>query len=109
MNPENLKNFELPLETVQTFCDRWQITEFALFGSVLRDDFNPDSDIDVLVTFAPNAQRGLTETIQMQAELQTLLGRKVDFIVKAAIERSQNWLRRKNILNSAQVVYAARQ
>ncbi len=86
---------------------RWQITEFALFGSVLRDDFRPDSDIDVLVTFSPTAQRGLTETLQMRDELQTLFGRKVDFIVKAAIERSENWLRRQNILESAQVIYAA--
>jgi len=94
---------------IRLFCDRWQITEFALFGSVLRDDFNNNSDIDILVTFAIDAKRGLTETIQMQDELQTLFGRKVDFIVKTAIERSQNWLRRKNILTSAQVIYATRQ
>jgi predicted nucleotidyltransferase len=103
-----LKTIELPMEQIQEFCDRWQITEFALFGSVLRDDFRPDSDIDVLVTFAPTAKRGLSETLQMKDELQALLGRKVDFIIKAAIERSDNWLRRKNILESAQVIYAAR-
>lgn len=102
------KAIELPIEQIQTFCDRWQITEFALFGSVLRDDFRPDSDIDVLVTFAPEAKRGLSETLQMKDELQTIFGRNVDFIVKAAIERSENWLRRKNILESAQVIYATR-
>jgi uncharacterized protein len=102
-----LKTIELPIEQIQNFCDRWQITEFALFGSVLRDDFRPDSDVDVLVTFAPEAKRGLSETLQMKDELQTIFGRKVDFIVKAAIERSENWLRRKNILESAQVIYAA--
>lgn len=102
-----LRTIELPIEQIQNFCDRWQITEFALFGSVLRDDFHPDSDIDVLVTFAPEAKRGLSETLQMKDELQTIFGRKVDFIVKAAIERSENWLRRKNILESAQVIYAA--
>ncbi|MCY7282762.1 MAG: nucleotidyltransferase family protein [Cyanobacteria bacterium CAN_BIN43] len=104
------------MEQIQEFCallrryrkGRWQITEFALFGSVLRDDFRPDSDIDVLVTFAPTAKRGLSETLQMKDELQALLGHKVDFIIKAAIERSDNWLRRKNILESAQVIYAAR-
>lgn len=90
------------------FCDRWQITEFALFGSVLRDDFRPDSDIDVLVTFAPNAKRGLSETLQMKDELQAMFDRNIDLIVRAAIERSENWLRRKNILESAQVIYAAR-
>jgi uncharacterized protein len=103
-----LKGIELPTEQIQNFCDRWQITEFALFGSVLRDDFRPDSDIDVLVTFAPEAKRGLSETLQMKDELQTIFGRKVDFIVKAAIEHSENWLRRKNILESAQVIYATR-
>ncbi len=104
-----LQTIELPIAQIQQFCDRWQIIEFALFGSVLRDDFRPDSDIDVLVTFAPDAKRGLSETLQMKDELQTLFGRKVDFIVKAAIERSQNWLRRKNILESAKVIYATRQ
>jgi predicted nucleotidyltransferase len=103
-----LKNLELPMERIRAFCDRWQIIEFALFGSVLRDDFRPNSDIDVLVTFAPEAKRGLSETLQMKDELQTIFGRKVDFIVKAAIERSENWLRRKNILESAQVIYASR-
>jgi predicted nucleotidyltransferase len=102
-----LKNIDLPIEQIKEFCDRWQIIEFALFGSVLRNDFRPDSDIDVLVTFAPDAKRGLSETLQMRDELQTLFDRKVDFIVKAAIERSENWLRRKNILESAQVIYAA--
>lgn len=103
-----LKNIELPIEQIQQFCDRWQITEFALFGSVLRDDFRSDSDIDVLVTFAPETKRGLSETMQMQDELQIIFGRNVDFIVKAAIERSENWLRRKNVLESAQVIYATR-
>nr|WP_297077992.1 nucleotidyltransferase family protein [Thermoleptolyngbya sp. M55_K2018_002] len=103
-----LKTIELPMEQIQQFCDRWQIVEFALFGSVLRDDFRPDSDIDVLVTFAPEAKRGLSETLQMKDELQTIFNRKVDFIVKAAIERSENWLRRKNILEFAQVIYATR-
>jgi predicted nucleotidyltransferase len=102
----NLSDIELPIDKIQEFCDRWQISEFAVFGSVLRDDFRPDSDIDVLVTFAPDAKRGLAETLRMKEELQNILGRKVDFIVKAAIERSENWLRKKNILESAQVVYA---
>ena len=83
------------------------MTEFALFGSVLRDDFRPDSDIDVLLTFSPNTKRGLTETLQMHDELQAIFNRDVDLLVKSAINRSENWLRRKNILESAQVIYAA--
>lgn len=103
-----VKSIELPIEQIQAFCDRWQIIEFALFGSVLRNDFRPDSDIDVLVTFAPNAKRGLSEMLQMRDELQVMFDRNVDLVVRAAIERSENWLRRKNILASAQVIYAAR-
>jgi uncharacterized protein len=103
----SMTTIALPMEKIIEFCDRWQITEFALFGSVLRDDFRDDSDIDVLVTFAPTAQRGLTETLQMRDELQAIFDRDVDLIVKAAIERSENWLRRKNILESAKIIYAA--
>ena len=95
------------MDEIEVFCHKWQIIELALFGSVLRDDFNYDSDIDVLVSFAPNAKRGLTETMQMRDELETIFERKVDLIVKAAIKRSKNWLRQKNILESAKVIYAA--
>lgn len=98
---------KLPMEKIIEFCDRWQVTEFALFGSVLRDDFRPDSDIDILINVSPNAKRGLTETLQMRDELETIFDRKVDLMIKAAIERSENWLRRKNILESAQTIYAA--
>ncbi|HEY9838065.1 MAG TPA: nucleotidyltransferase family protein [Vampirovibrionales bacterium] len=101
-------NIELPFAQIKAFCQRWYITEFALFGSVLRDDFCPDSDIDVLVTFDPQFRRGLAETIQMRQELETLFGREVDLIVKPAIAKSENWLRRQQILESAQVIYATR-
>ena len=95
-------------KAISEFCQRWHIIEFAVFGSVLRSDFRPDSDIDVLVTFAPQAKRGLTETLQMQDELKAMFHREVDFIVKTALEKSQNWLRRQTILDSAQVIYATR-
>ena len=98
---------ELPMTAIAEFCQRWQIAEFSLFGSVLREDFRPDSDIDILVTFAPDAKRGLTETLQMQDELKNLFDRDVDLIIKSAIDRSENWLRRKNILDSARTIYAA--
>ena len=98
---------ELPMTAIAEFCQRWQIAEFSLFGSVLREDFRPDSDIDILVTFAPDAKRGLTETLQMQDELKILFDREVDLIIKSAIDRSKNWLRRKNILDSARTIYAA--
>lgn len=102
------RNLSLPLDKIEEFCQRWQITELALFGSVLRDDFSPESDIDILVTFDENFKRGLDETLQIQEELEGLFGRQVDLIIKSAIARSDNWLRRQYILNSAQVIYAKR-
>ena len=86
------------------FCRRWQITEFALFGSVLRDDFRPDSDVDVLVTFAPDARHSSFDLAAMQEELQALLGRKVQLVEKAAL---RNPFRRHEILSTREVVYAA--
>lgn len=100
-------NIQLPHDQLTQFCQRWKVRELALFGSVLRDDFRPDSDIDILVTFAPEAKRGVFVLAQMQAELETIFGRSVDLVSKRAIERSQNWIRRQNILNLAQVIYAA--
>lgn len=100
------ERLHVALPDIQAFCQRWQITELALFGSVLREDFQPShSDVDVLISFAPNARQGLSEMMQIQEELEQLFQRKVDCIVKQSIERSQNWIRRRNILNSAQVVY----
>jgi predicted nucleotidyltransferase len=95
-------------EKISTFCQRWHITELAFFGSILRDDFRPDSDVDVLVTFAPEADWGLFDHVAMEEELSALLGRKVDLVSRRAIERSSNWLRRKAILETAEPYYAAR-
>lgn len=89
------------------FCRRWAISQLALFGSILREDFGPDSDIDVLVTFAPEAEWGLLDHIQMEMELADLLGRPVDLLSRRAVERSHNPLRRREILESAQVVFDA--
>lgn len=97
----------LPKDRIVEFCRRWKITEFALFGSVLRDDFRPDSDIDVLVKFAADASWTLLDHVDMQDELQAILGRNVDLISRKGIERSRNKIRRKEILESAEVYYAA--
>ena len=97
---------DLPQTEIAQFCQRWQITEFALFGSVLRHDFQPDSDIDVLVTFDSEAQWSLFDHVEMQDELRAILGRPVDLLTRKSIERSQNYLRRQAILDSAEVVYA---
>jgi len=97
----------IPEEKITSFCQQWKITEFALFGSVLRDDFTFNSDIDVLVTFAPDAKWTLMDHVDMQDELKTIFGRNVDLVSKRGIERSRNHIRRKEILDSAEVIYAA--
>jgi hypothetical protein len=97
---------QLPHDKLTNFCQRWRITELALFGSVLRSDFQPDSDVDVLVTFAPGTNWSLFDFVDMQDELQTILGRPVDLLSRRGVEADQNYLRRQAILNSAQIVYA---
>jgi len=94
-------------EKIAEFCRRWKITEFALFGSVLREDFRPDSDVDVLVSFASDAHWTLFDMVHMQEELQTILGREVDLVSRRGLEASRNYLRRKAILSSAEVVHVS--
>jgi predicted nucleotidyltransferase len=93
-------------ENLETFCQKWAIAELALFGSALREDFRPDSDVDILVTFQPDARWSLLDHVQIEAELSQLLGREVDLITRKAVERSHNPLRRREILGTAQTVYA---
>lgn len=94
-------------EAIVTYCQHWQIKEFALFGSVLRDSFGPASDVDVLATFDANARWTLLDHVQMQDELTALFGRNVDLVSKRGIEQSRNPIRRQAILDSAEVIYAA--
>uniref|UniRef100_A0A832H347 Nucleotidyltransferase n=1 Tax=Oscillatoriales cyanobacterium SpSt-402 TaxID=2282168 RepID=A0A832H347_9CYAN len=101
-------NIQLPEDKLVEFCQHWQVSELALFGSVLRDDFRPDSDIDVLITFAPDAKRGLMTLAKMKCQLEDFLGRQVDLVSKSAVETSHNWIRRNEILGTAQVIYVAR-
>jgi predicted nucleotidyltransferase len=98
----------LPEVAVEEFCRRWQISELSLFGSVLREDFGPESDIDVLVTFGPGARWSLFDMVHMQSELADILGRRVDLVERKAVEQSENYIRRKRILGSLLPVYVAR-
>jgi len=105
---ETNANITLPYAEIADFCQRWHICEFALFGSVLRADFSPESDIDVLVLFDPDFQYGIADLMAMEAQLEALFGRRVDLVNKRMIEKSPNYIRRNAILRSAQVIYAAR-
>ena len=100
-------HIKLDMERIRQFCERWKISEIALFGSVLRDDFRPESDVDVLVTFGPDSRISLFDLGDIEDELTDILGRKADLSMRRGIERSSNWIRRKAILSSAEVIYGA--
>jgi predicted nucleotidyltransferase len=91
---------------IAEFCQRWHIIEFALFGSVLRDDFRPDSDIDVLLTFLPEQWLTWDDWQAMQAEIESSFKRNVDLVSKKYLK---NPYRRHEILNTRQVIYAVEQ
>jgi hypothetical protein len=94
-------------DQIAAFCEKWKITQFELFGSVLRDDFDAESDVDVLVVFAPDAKISLFGLVTAEEELKALVGRRVDLLERRAIEESPNWIRRRSILNSTRLIYAA--
>ena len=97
----------IPRKKLAEFCRRWKISELAFFGSVLRDDFHPNSDIDLLVSFNPKAKISLFDLVRMQNELEEIFGREVDLVERRAIEKSENYIRRKNILQNLKTLYVA--
>jgi predicted nucleotidyltransferase len=99
---------EVPDEALAEFCQKWKITEFAFFGSVLREDFGPESDVDVLVRFEDGAHWTLFDLVHMEDELAEIFGRKVDLVERAGVEESPNYIRRRRILGSAETVYVRR-
>ena len=104
MNDHPTPRVALDRERIAEYCGRWRIREFSLFGSVLRDDFRPDSDIDVLVSFEPGARWSLFDLTDMKDELEKMFGRTVDLIEREAL---RNPFRRHEILSTAMVVHAA--
>ena len=101
-------SLKLPEDQIAAFCQAWKVSEFSVFGSALREEFRPDSDIDVLIAFLPNAGWSLLDHVQMQQELETILGREVDLVSRRGVERSHNPIRRQAILDGAEPVYVAR-
>ncbi len=91
-------------QKIEAFCRRWKIAEFSLFGSVLKEDFGPESDVDVLISFEPEIPWSLFDWMDMIEELQGILGREVDLVEKSGL---RNPFRRQSILSSRQVIYAA--
>ncbi|MBI3090834.1 MAG: nucleotidyltransferase family protein [Candidatus Tectomicrobia bacterium] len=95
---------DIPREKIAAFCRKWKVREFSLFGSVLREDFRPESDVDVLVSFDPEATWSLLDIVTMQDELAEIFGRKVDLVERQAVEGSSNPFRRRRILNNVEQV-----
>jgi len=93
---------------IADFCREWRVSKLELFGSVLRDDFGPESDIDVLVSFEPGSAWSYMDLVRMESELSANLGRKVDLVERKSVEASDNYIRRREILRSAEELYASR-
>jgi len=99
---------EVPKDNVEAFCRRNHICSLGLFGSALREDFGPGSDVDVLIEFEKAYRPGLMELVEMQEELTRIFGQKVDLVERQAVERSENYIRRRHILASVEPIYVAR-
>jgi predicted nucleotidyltransferase len=97
---------EIPGDAISAFCQKWSVRAVELFGSVLGDDFGPESDVDVLVSFDSDRRPTLFEFIEMQDELETIFNRKVDLLTRHSVETNSNPYRRRSILDSARLVYA---
>jgi predicted nucleotidyltransferase len=97
----------VPRKKLEEFCRRNHIRKLAFFGSVLRDDFGPESDVDVLVEFEPGKTPGLA-FFGMAEDLEQIFGRKVDLMTFKGVRYSRNPIRRDAILNTARVVYSAK-
>ena len=102
----NIDRLPIPVdsERIAAFCQKWNVQELSLFGSVLRDDFGPDSDVDALVSFAPDAPWSLWDLVDARDQLQEIFGRRVDLIEKEALK---NPFRRHSILSSRRLLHAA--
>ncbi|MEL6354797.1 MAG: nucleotidyltransferase domain-containing protein [Cyanobacteria bacterium J06627_28] len=98
----------LPEDAIAVFCRRWKIDELYLFGSILRDDFHADSDVDTMVHFSTDSQWSLFDLVEMKADLESAFARKVDIMTKKSVEDSTNWIRRQEILSSARLFYVTR-
>jgi predicted nucleotidyltransferase len=86
---------------LRAFCDRWEVSAFGVFGSVLREDFGPDSDVDVIVEFQESARHTLRDLATMREELESIFGRPVDLVTRRGLEASRNSVRRESILSQA--------
>lgn len=90
---------------IEQFCEKWRVEELSLFGSVIREDFNSESDVDVLISFLPDAKWTLFDHVDMKEDLKSIFSRNIDLVTKKAVERSRNTVRKNSIISSAKQVY----
>ncbi len=102
------QGIDLRSEAFQEFCRKWKVTELSVFGSILREDFRPDSDVDFLADFDEDADCDLFDHMDMEDELAGIVGRSVDLLTKYSVETSQNRFYKKQILSTAELVVARR-
>jgi predicted nucleotidyltransferase len=103
------RGINLPMDRIVALCEKYQVEELSLFGSVLRDDFGPESDVDFLVAIRDNDYGPWTgKLLHMEEDLRELLGREVELVPKECVVKSENWIRRNHILSTAQLIYGAR-
>jgi uncharacterized protein len=96
----------LPIDPIAELCRKYGVRELSVFGSLLRDDFRPDSDIDFLVVFGDDdLGPWMGKLFNMEDELRNIRGRDVDLVPKESVVQSENWIRRNHILSTAQVIY----
>ena len=95
----------LPMAQIDSFCRRWNIARLEIFGSALRDDFRPDSDVDLLATYAPEARWSLLDRVRMKFELEAMVGRTVDLLNRRALEKARTHARAAAILAQAEPLY----
>ena len=105
---ELYQRLKIKPDRLQDICQQWKITELALFGSVLRDDFNAQSDIDILVSFDEGVKIAFFDLDILEEQLSRLFNRPIDLVTKRAVEQSHNWIRKKNILDNSQIIYEQR-
>ncbi|HWE96289.1 MAG TPA: nucleotidyltransferase family protein [Tepidisphaeraceae bacterium] len=104
MRAQSPLRIAIPEQQIIEFCRRWKVREFSLFGSAVRDDFGPESDVDVLVRFERDAPWSLFDFVTMRDELADLFGRDVDLVEEESL---RNPFRRETVLRDKRVIYAA--
>ncbi len=101
------QNLDLPSDVIARFCRKWKITKLEVFGSALREDFGPVSDVDFMVTFDEQARWSLFDLVDAEQDMRAIVARPVDLVERIPIEKSSNWIRRKAIFDSAHTIYVA--